>query len=169
MEFRKIDPKELPGNVCRMFDDGWALLTAGAPDAFNTMTVSWGCIGWLWNRPVCIGYVRESRYTYQFTEENDYFTVSFFEPGEYRRELGVLGAKSGRDMDKIHQSGLTPVTLDGQVAFGEATAVLVCRKLYTDMIDPANMLTPDVAAKHYGDGDFHRAYTAEIVSAYVKD
>ncbi len=28
------------------------LVTAGTKEKFNTMTASWGGIGWLWNKPV---------------------------------------------------------------------------------------------------------------------
>ncbi|NCB05657.1 MAG: flavin reductase family protein [Clostridia bacterium] len=172
MGFRKLEAKELDGNAFRMFDDGWALITAGTPESFNTMTIAWGCVGWLWYKPVCITYVRESRYTTRFTDARDCFTVAFFKEQEYRRELGVLGSKSGRDMDKMHDSGLTPFELDGEMAFAEASAIFVCRKLYADTVDPAKILVPEVMEKCYSgsnEGDFHRMYTAEIVSAYIKE
>ena len=117
MRFYKIQPKEIPGNVISLFDDGWGLLTAGTPENYNTMTISWGQMGCLWNRPVCTVYVRPCRYTYTFTEACDRFTVSLFEPGEQRSELKMLGTQSGREMDKMHYSGLTPMMLDGLMAY----------------------------------------------------
>lgn len=167
--FEKIDVKQLPGNIFAMLDTGWALITAGDESRWNTMTISWGQAGWLWSRPVVTAYVRKSRYTLEFTEARDCFTISFFDQGDCRAQLGVLGSKSGRDLDKMHESGLTPVELEGEHAFAEARAVLVCRKLYADWIDANRFLDPVVFEKSYPDrGDVHRMYVAEVVSAYVR-
>jgi len=169
-ELRKVEPKEIQGNVFTMISQGWGLVTAGTPQDFNTMTVSWGGLGFLWARPVCNVYVRESRHTYRYMEEGEYFTLSLFAPGEYRDQLKVLGSKSGRDMDKMHDSGLTPIEVEGQMAFAEAETVLVCRKLYSKLFD-AEQLPAEVMASAYSginEGDLHKEYIAEIVSAYVK-
>ena len=115
MGFKKLEAWDMPGNPFEMIEHQAALFTAGTKEHFNTMTIGWGLMGDLWNVPAFTAYVRPSRYTWQFAEENDCFTVSFF--GTPRPQaLAVLGTKSGRDMDKIHQSGLTPVELEGQVA-----------------------------------------------------
>ena len=165
--FEKIDVKQVPGNIFSMFDTGWALISAGDAHRWNTMAISWGQAGWLWSRPVVTAYVRKSRYTLGFTEERERFTISFFAPGECREQLGVLGSKSGRDMDKMKESGLTPVALDGEPAFAEASAVLVCRKVYADWIDPEKFLDRSVFEKAYPQPeDVHRMYVAEVVSAY---
>ena len=170
-EFKKVNPKELSGNPFSMFDDGWALLTAGDKNSFNTMTVSWGSLGWIWGKPSCTAYVRESRYTKEFVDKRDCFTLSVFGKGKYRQQLGVLGKKSGRDMDKMHQSGLTPMELEGEMAFEEAEVVLVCRKMYVSHMGPEKMLDNGIVPAHYSgasEGDFHTAYIAEIVAAYTK-
>ena len=91
---------EFTTDVLSVFDKKWALLTAEDKEKFNTMTVSWGGLGTLWNKPVATVYVRTSRYTHDFMDSNDYFTVSFY-PEEFKKQLGVLGSKSGRDMDKM--------------------------------------------------------------------
>ena len=70
------------------------LITAGEMNSFNTMTASWGSLGELWNKKVCFCFVRPVRYTYQFTENNDTFTLSFFEE-KYRKVLNLCGTKSG--------------------------------------------------------------------------
>ena len=119
---------EFNTDIFAQYNKKWALLTAGDNDSFNTMTISWGGLGTLWNKPVATTYVRTSRYTHEFLDNNDYFTVSFF-PEEYKKQLGVLGSKSGRDMDKIHDSGLTPKSVDGSVTFEEAEVTLLCKKL----------------------------------------
>ena len=84
------------------------------------------------------------------------------------RALAVLGTKSGRDMDKIHQSGLTPVELEGQVAFEEAQVVLICKKIYVDDLKPEK-IPQQWKDKFYGDGDYHRIYTGQVLSVYVKE
>ena len=120
---------ELNVDIFSQFDKKWALLTAGTKNSFNSMTISWGGLGTLWNKPAATVYVRQSRYTHDFMDNNEYFTVSFY-PEEFKKQLGVLGTKSGRDMDKMNDSGLTPVEVGESVSFKEAEVTLVCRKLF---------------------------------------
>ena len=124
---------EFTMDVFQQFDKKWALLTAGTAEDFNMMTISWGGLGTIWGKPVATTYVRTSRYTHEYMDKNAYFTISFF-PEEYRKVLGVLGAKSGRNMDKMHDSGLKAkkVAVDDAsgaetVTFEEAELTLVCR------------------------------------------
>lgn len=97
----------LEADVFRKFDKQWALVTAGTPEHYNTMTISWGSLGTLWRRPVATVYVKKNRYTFEFMEQSDYFTVSFY-PQEQRRALSLLGSTSGRDGDKVAAAGLMP-------------------------------------------------------------
>ncbi len=148
-------------DILSVFDKQWALLTAGTEENFNTMTISWGGLGTLWNKPVATVYVRTSRYTHVFMDENEYFTVSFF-PEEYRKVLGVLGSKSGRDMDKMHDSGLTPVSAGASMSFREAEVTLVCRKLFRQTLDIDAM--PETVARQMYEGQApHDMYIGEIV------
>lgn len=144
------------------FDKQWALLTAGTADRFNTMTVSWGGLGTLWGKPVATVYVRPSRYTYAFMEESDVFTVSFY-PEAYRKDLSVLGSRSGRDGDKVALTKLTPQPLPQGVTFAQATQTLVCRKLYHQDLLPER-IPADVVRQYYPQGDVHRLYIGEVVS-----
>lgn len=79
-------------------DKKWAILTSGDKEKFNQMTVSWGGFGTIWNKPVVTVYVRHNRYTYEFIENNEYFTLSFFSD-EYKKDLSILGSKSGKDIN----------------------------------------------------------------------
>ena len=167
MAFRKIDVLELNGNPFEMIERQCALFSAGTKENFNTMTIGWGCMGDLWSVPAFVAYIRHSRYTFEFAEKNEYFTVSFF--GMPRpKALGILGSKSGREMDKIHDSGLTPIELEGQVAFEEAKVVFVCKKMYVDDMNPEK-IPPQWKEKWYDQGDYHRIYTGEITAVYVKE
>ena len=148
-------------DIFTKFDKQWALLTAGDETNFNAMTISWGSLGTLWGKPIATTYVRESRYTREFMDNNDYFTVSFY-PDEYKNVLTVMGAKSGRDMDKMNDSGLTPEALDQGVTFKEAEITLVCKKLSKQLIEPENM-PEDVKDMFYGDEDWHYMYIGEVV------
>ena len=152
---------EFKTDIFAQYDKKWALLTAGNESSFNTMTISWGGLGTLWNKPVATVYVRESRYTHEFMDNNDYFTVSFYLE-EYKKILGVLGAKSGRDMDKMKDSGLTPVKAGESVSFKEAEVTLLCKKLFRQQLDVKNM-PEDIAESLYADNDMHDMYIGEVV------
>ena len=94
------------------WSDQWLLLTAGDfnKGTFNTMTVGWGSFGTMWKKPFVQVVVRPTRYTYEFMNSYDTFTLCGF-PQEYKKALTVLGAKSGRDGDKIAEAGLTPIAI----------------------------------------------------------
>ena len=121
---------EMQKNVFELYNKSWALLTSGDKDDFNTMTISWGGLGHLWRKDVAYVYVRPTRYTYEYIEKNDYFTVSFFGE-EYREDLTYLGKNSGRDEDKLAKTSLTPTFVDGTVIFDQAEYVMVCKKVHS--------------------------------------
>ena len=148
-------------DILSVFDKKWALLTAGKEERFNTMTISWGGLGTIWGKPVATVYVRTSRYTHDFMDSNEYFTVSFY-PEEYRKVLGVLGSKSGRDMDKMKESGLTPIKVGDSMSFKEAKVTLVCRKLFKQQLDVEN-IPEDIAKAMYEGQAPHDMYIGEIV------
>ena len=152
---------EFTTDIFKAFDQKWALLTAGSEEKFNTMTVSWGGLGTLWGKPVATVYVRTSRYTHEFMDSNEYFTVSFY-PKEYKRTLAVLGSKSGRDIDKMHYEGLTARKAGGSVTFEEAEATLVCKKLFMQPLEVKRI--PEDVVKTYYEGDApHDMYIGEVV------
>ena len=152
---------KLSCDIFSQFDKKWALLTAGKKEKFNTMTISWGGLGTLWNKPVATAYVRKSRYTKEFMDKEEYFTVSFY-PEKYKKILGVLGAKSGRSMDKMFASGLTPEAVGESMSFKEAELTLVCRKLFVQELRKSRM-PKDIAASFYADDDMHIMYIGEVV------
>ena len=165
--FKKTDPKSLDLNVFSAIGDRWMLITAGTAERCNTMTASWGGLGVLWNLPMATAYVRPQRYTKQFMDTQEYFTLAFFPP-EYRQKLALCGTKSGRDVDKVKECGFTVCTGEGGAPyFGEADLVLVCRKRMVMPMDPAAM-PEDVKEKHYT-GDYHDIYWGEIVEVLQKD
>ena len=159
--FREIKPVEIPGNPIRLIGQEWMLVTAGTPEHFNTMTASWGSMGELWFRPVCFCFVRPQRYTYEFMEKREVFTLSFFEE-KYKSQLNFCGSRTGRETDKVQECGFTPVAAEnGSVFFNEARLVLECRKLYFQDLEPANFLDTSIM-NNYPQNDFHRMYVGEI-------
>ena len=160
-KFFEIDPLELSGKVFRQIGRDWMLITAGKPNGFNTMTASWGGLGVLWNANVSFIFVRPSRYTYEFLENENYYSLSFFDDGN-RRPLQFCGAHSGRDTDKIAATGLTPVFDAPAPYFAESKLTLVCRKMYYQDLEPAHFLDPTMMST-YQNGDFHRMYVGEII------
>ena len=157
---------EFQTDIFKQFDKKWALLTAGTKENFNTMTISWGGMGTLWGKPVVTTYVRTSRYTHEFIDNHDYFTVSFY-PEQYRQTLGVLGSKSGRDMDKMKASGLTPVQAGDSMTFQEAEITLVCRKLMRQSLDEANM-PKEIVEQFYESDAPHDMYIGAVVEIQKK-
>lgn len=165
--FKSVKTEELNDNFFRLINDDWMLITAGKAGSFNTMTASWGTTGILWNRPIAICFIRPHRYTFQFAEENECFTLSFFD-FRYRKMLDFCGSHSGRDIDKIAQTGLRPVeTSLGNITFEQARLVLECRKIYADFLKPENFILQQIALRNYPQKDFHRFYIGEIVGCYV--
>ncbi len=170
MAFEEVDVKQLEFNPFEAIEDGWMLVTAGDETSFNTMTANWGGLGVLWGEPVATCYIRQSRYTKEFVDRGELFSLSFFEPGEHRRDLGYLGRVSGRDEDKVAATGLSPVTVGGVAAFAEASLVLVCRKQYAAYLGPEGFTDGGaIDAKHYGDGDYHTMYIGAVEHAYLAE
>ena len=166
--FKEIEPNEIKGNVFETIGKQWMLITAGNSEKCNTMTASWGGLGVLWNKNVATCYIRPQRYTREFVEREENFTLSFFGE-EYRSALALCGSKSGREIDKIAQAGLTPAFCDGfgGVYFEEASLVLCCRKLYTDVIKPEHFLDKSIETM-YNNKDYHHIYIGEILKALTK-
>ncbi len=95
----RIEINQLSENFIEAVGKEWMLITAGVLENFNMMTASWGGMGYLWNKPVAFIFVRPERYTYEFIEKSDYFTLSFL--GKLRKVYNICGSKSGRDIDKL--------------------------------------------------------------------
>ena len=169
MKLHSVDVQALTPEMYQAFATKNALLTAGDQNGCNTMTIGWCQMGRIWGKPVCSVFVRPERYTYQFTEQNDYYTVSIL-PADAKGTMKICGTKSGRDLDKIQECGLTVCRSEcGAPFFEEAEMVLVCKKMYVQDMGEACVLDRDTIMPFYGTyGNWHRIYVGEIVEAYVK-
>lgn len=168
MGFQKISVRDLKENTIKLFADDWGLVTAGDSAGFNTMTISWGGIGNLWNKPSTFIFIKPERYTFGFIEKHQAYTISFFDHAEYRNDLLVCGRKSGRDGDKLEETKLTPLCLpSGEMAFKEARIIFACGIIYQDSLSAAT--TPDKEKKrYYKTGSFHKMYVGEITAVWIR-
>ncbi len=159
--FKEIQPRELADNPFKLIGDDWTLVTSGSKESFNTMTASWGGVGIMWGDPVAITFIRPQRYTYEFTEKNGFYSLCFFDE-KYRSALKLCGTKSGRDVEKVKETGLTPAfTEEGVPYFEEARLVLICKKQYAQLLNEESVV--DESIKKWYDNDYHKMYISQIV------
>ena len=127
---KKIDISELRMNPMTKIGKEWMLVTAGCQErGYNTMTASWGHLGHIWGFDTSVIYVRPQRYTKEFVDREEKYTLCFF-PG-YKKELGYLGSHSGRDGDKVAAAGLTPVFEEDYMT----VALSACKQFNEDLAD----------------------------------
>jgi flavin reductase (DIM6/NTAB) family NADH-FMN oxidoreductase RutF len=163
--FSDIAINELRETPFELFGDRWTLITPSS-EVINPMTASWGGLGVIWNRNIVFITIRPVRYTYELIEKTNNFTLTFFDE-KYRDILNFCGTKSGRKVDKIKETGLTPIKEDGYIYYKEATYAIFCNKLYFTDIDPKNFIEKDIELL-YPKKDYHRMYIGEIVKVKRK-
>ena len=166
MAFREISVEELKDNPFTLINKDWMLITAGNQDKHNTMTASWGGVGELWGKYVSTIYIRPQRYTLEFVEQEDCYSLCFFGP-EYRQALNLCGTKSGRDVDKDEATGLTVQWDEAAPYYKQARLVFICRKLYKQDMTQDAFLDKSLLEKWY-DNDLHRMFIGEIVKVLEK-
>lgn len=147
----------------------WMLITAGDIQHFNTMTASWGGVGFLWGKPVAFVFIRPERYTHDFVEQNDRLTLTFFDEVD-KDILNFCGTKSGRDYDKVKETGLRPVaTPGGNVSFEQARLTIEGRKLYKTRLTADGFIDKAALERWYHDkpgGGLHDVYVVEIENVF---
>ena len=145
----------------------WALVTAGNKSKCNTMTVSWGGVGVLWGKNVVYIFIRDSRYTKEFIDNGEFFSISFLD-NAYRDALNYCGAHSGRDVDKFEEAGLTPAFRHSIPYPDEANFVILCKKMAAVPITEDSFVDPSISKKWYADGDMHTMYVGEIIDMMAR-
>ena len=169
---REVNLWDYAGKILEATGKG-VLLTTKMDGKVNTMTIGWGTLGIEWGKPICTVFVRESRYTKQFLDATGEFTVNVPLDACDKNILAVCGTKSGRDMDKIQQLGLT-------LEEGETVAVpgirqlpltLECKVIYQQAQDPA-AIERSCDERYYAkgtanEGDYHTAYYGLVTKAYI--
>lgn len=144
-----------------------AFLTVKEGDRVNTMTIGWGSIGFIWQRPALMVMVRCSRYTHDLISNSQDFSVSVPALGELKKPLAIAGTKSGRDIDKFKECELTAQeakSVDSPV-IGECGLFFECKLAFKQIMDPEK-LDSSVREKFYSDNDYHVMYYGEILACY---
>lgn len=168
---KEVNYKDLKFNPFNLIGSEWMLVTAGnEKDGCNTMTVSWGGLGCLWghNDPVATIYIRPSRYTKEFIDKEDHFSLCVMDKA-FKRQMAYLGSVSGRDENKIERAGLTPVYDDGTTYFAEARLVLLCKKLYAQELTEKGFFYTETIDQSYPLRDYHTMYIGKIEKVLVRD
>jgi flavin reductase (DIM6/NTAB) family NADH-FMN oxidoreductase RutF len=168
---KEINYKDLKFNPFNLIGGEWMLVAAGNEQTgCNTMTISWGHLGCLWghNDPSAVIYIRSSRFTKQFVDQEQYFTLSVMDQS-FKKQMAYLGSVSGRDEDKLAKAGLTPLYADNSVYFKEAKLVLVCKKVYASVVSTEGILYQDIIDANYAQGDLHTMYVGKIEKVLVRD
>ncbi|MDR3250553.1 MAG: flavin reductase [Tannerella sp.] len=165
--YKQLAPDKIPGNIIKMVNDEWMLITAGTGEQFNMMTASWGGLGVLYGKPVAFCFINPLRYTYQLMEKGDTYTLSFYTEA-YRDALQYCGTHSGRDADKVKGSGLTPIDMpSGGKAFSEAWLIIECRKLVGQSLNHESIFDNKIKSD-WADKQLHKMYIGEIINVWMK-
>ncbi len=166
---KPIDITALNGNFIKDIAFDFMLLAAGNGASFNMMTANWGGVGYIWNKPALFCVVRPERYTFEFMEKSEFFTASILKD-EFKAAHRICGTKSGRDADKVKETGLEAefTKLGSPVFFRQARLTLECRKMYADFLREDAFIDKSLFPKWYGaKGNLHKMFIAEIVNAWA--
>lgn len=166
--FKEIKPEELDKSPFQLIGKDWMLITAEKDNKINTMTASWGGFGVLWGKNVAFIFIRPQRYTKEFVENSDTFSLTFFDK-TFKKELGYLGRVSGKDEDKISKANLTIQHSDSTPYFDEANTTIICNKLYAQDIKPECFISSELDISMYPEKDYHTMYIAEIKKVLIKE
>lgn len=167
-KFKEIKPEELNNNVFQLIGKDWMLITAENNNKVNTMTASWGGFGIMFNKNVVSVVLRPQRYTKEFVDNSDTFSLTFLDES-FRDQLKYLGSASGRNEDKITKSNLTVNHLDGTPYFQEGNIIIICKKIYAQPLNPDCFIDNKLDEQYYPQKDYHTFYMAEIEKILVKE
>ncbi len=165
--FVEITPYNIEKNTFTQIGKDSMLVTAKKDDKVNTMTASWGGLGVMWNKNVAFVVIRPQRYTKEFVDSSDCFSLTFFDK-EFKDKLMYLGTVSGRDEDKISKCQLTTNYENNIPYFEEANLVLFCKKLFASDYKEENFIDNEIMSKNYPNKDYHTLYIAEITKVLIK-
>ena len=160
---------QLPATLDTLRNPGLLLAVTRPTGESNAMIIGWGSVGVIWGRPMWTVLVRPSRYTYPFIEETGVFTVNV-PSDKLRTWVSVCGTQSGRDIDKFgdYDIATSPGRTVPVVTIDACPLVYECRVLHYNDLIPAN-LDPEVDARAYPQGDYHRIYHGEITAVYATE
>ena len=165
--FKELDINKLDFNPFTKLSKDWMLITAKDNDKINTMTASWGGFGFMWKKNVSYVVIRPQRYTKEFVDNSEYFSLCFFNE-KYKKDLSYLGSVSGRDENKIQNCNLTLTNYNSVPIFEEASLVFICKKLYRQDLKYTSFTEKEIDNIWYKNKDYHSLYISEITNAFKK-
>ena len=164
---REIAAENINENIFKLIGKDWMLVAAQKDGKTNAMTASWGFAGVMWGKNCLITAIRPQRYTKEFIDGSDTFSITIL-PDGYRDTLNYFGSVSGRDEDKIAKSGLTVEKCENTPYFAEGKLVLICRKMFAQEIKAESFIDKEALEKWYPNNALHTLYVAEIVKVLEK-
>jgi len=167
-KFIEVKPEEFNESPFKLIGTDWMLITAENGGKVNTMTASWGGFGVMWNKNVAYIVIRPQRYTKEFVDNSETFSLTFFDD-EKRTMLSYLGTASGRDEDKVKKSNLTVIHTDNVPYFEESTKVVLCKKLFAQEYTSESFIDQSIKEKNYPNSDYHTLYIAEVTKILIKE
>lgn len=167
-KFKEIKPEELDKSAFKLIGKDWMLITAEKDNKINTMTASWGGFGVMFNKNVVYIVIRPQRYTKEFVDNSDTFSLTFFDE-TFRKQLSYLGTVSGKDEDKISKSNLTVQYLNNTPYFEQGNMAIICKKIYAQDFKPECLIISELDKKWYPEKDYHTLYIAEIEKIILKE
>ena len=167
-EFKEITPLNITNNTFELIGNTWMVVCAGNKEKCNAMTASWGGLGVMWGKNVAYIVIRPTRYTKEFVDANQRFSLCFL-PEIYKKELTYLGTVSGRDEDKIAKAGFDIAFDNITPYFNESFLSMFCTKLYTQAFEPNLFIDKGLDSKWYNEHDYHTLYIAEIDKVVIKE
>lgn len=166
--FNKISSDDFNFSPFKMIGKDWMLITAEKDGKVNSMTASWGGLGIMWGKNVAFILVRKSRYTKEFIDGSDSFSLSFLDHEKYNKELSYIGSVSGRVEDKLKNAQLT-VNYHEEVPFiEEGSKIIICKKMFCQPMEPENFLMDDIDERWYQTKDYHDLYIGQIMEIMTR-
>lgn len=168
MEFKQITFEELSKykDPFSLFKE-WGITLVKDKNNVNPMTIGWGGLGILWRKPCCTVYIHKTRYSKELFDNQNVFSVSFFDLNKYQKELNQFGSLSGRDTDKTKSSGFTLKYYQDIPYYEEADVVIFCKKMGQTDFD-INQVNETSIKKWYEKDGVHTIYFGEIIAIFEK-
>lgn len=174
---KQIDIYDYADHILKYLKKG-ILITTKNDDKINSMTISWGQLGIVWNRLIFTAYIRQGRFTHEILKKTNEFTINIPMNEKAGKILSYCGTKSGRDYHKVKELGLTPVYGENISVPGikELPLTLECRLIYSQLQD--KNLIPEFLKQEFYPRDVHESFhglnknfdtmfMGEIVGAYI--
>jgi len=157
--------KQIETAYRKLTDGGLLLVSVGRDGRPNAMTIGWWLFGWFYHgNPVSVVAVRPACHTFKLLDEVPEFVVGV-PTDEIAEAVKVCGSKSGRDMDKFKECGLTAIPSKHvrPPSVKECSLNIECR-IYHAQRPPHMILTPEHRQKPVEMQ--HTIYFAEVLGAY---